>query len=575
MLLELTIKNFAVIKEVSVSFGRGLTILTGETGAGKSILIDAIGMLLGGRGSADYVRYGCKKAEIEGLFDFAADAPALAMLREIGVETEEGMMIVRREVMSNGKTVCRINGQLVTISMLREVAPWLINIHGQHEHQSLMQGDRHLEWLDAFGDEQAACTKQEFGKLYEQYKQIRSELAYISTNERELVQRMDMLRFQLQEIVEADLKPLEDEELQKEKKRLSGGEKMVRGLEDAYRSLVGEQRGVDWISNAMSNLESVLAYDEELKETYQMVEQAFYQMEEAARSIRSYRDNIEFDPDRLSQIESRLDEINRLKRKYGLSVDEILEYGASIEDELDQMENRESRIEALNKKLKEAALDLAVEAQELSELRRRIASELATSIEQELRDLHMSRARFEVAVTHIEDEDGLDVNGSRVRVTGTGIDQVEFLIAPNPGEPLRPVTKIASGGELSRIMLAMKTILADAERIDTMIFDEVDTGVSGRAAQAIAEKLVRVSRKRQVLSITHLPQVASMADTHLRIEKHMNETETETHVTALTHEERVIELARMLGGAQVTETTKDNAREVLAQADALKKEMQE
>jgi DNA repair protein RecN (Recombination protein N) len=575
MLLELNIRNFAVIKQTSVSFGRGLTILTGETGAGKSILIDAISMLLGGRGSADYVRYGCKKAEIEGLFEFEPDAPVLAMLKEMGVEAEENMLIIRRELGSNGKTICRINGQMVTLSMLREIAPWLITIHGQHEHQSLMQGEQHINWLDAFGDEKIAPAFREFSKLYTQYQQLRSELNYISSNEREMVQRMDMLRFQLQEIVGANLKPLEDEELLKEKKRLAAGEKLVHSLEDAYRSLVGEQRGIDWVSNAMSHLESVLQYDEELKDTHQMVENAFYQLEEAARLVRSYRDTIEFDPERLMQIESRLDEINRLKRKYGLSVDEILEYGASIEDELDHMENRETRIEELQKKVKEISLDLAVEAMELSQIRKQIAAELSAAIEQELKDLHMSRARFEIAVHQQEDENGVEVDGHRVRVTAKGIDTVEFLIAPNPGEPLRPVSKIASGGELSRIMLAMKTILADAENIDTMIFDEVDTGVSGRAAQAIAEKLVRVSRKRQVLSITHLPQVASMADMHLRIEKHMNEEETETKVTALSYDERVIELARMLGGAQVTETTKNNARELLTQADMVKEALEE
>lgn len=315
MLLELTIRNFAVIKEVSVSFGRGLTILTGETGAGKSILIDAISLLLGGRGSADYVRYGCKKAEIEGLFEFKANAPALSLMEEMGIEVEERTIIIRRELASTGKTICRINGQMVTLSMLREIAPWLINIHGQHEHQSLMQGDRHMEWLDSFGDEKITPTFHEFSKLYGIYRRLVSELEYMSTNEREMVQRMDMLRFQLQEIVEANLRPLEDEELIKERKRLSGGEKLVHSLEDAYRSLIGEQRGIDWVSNAVSHLETILEYDEELKETHQMVESAFYQLEEAARLVRDYRDTIEFDPERLMQIESRLDEINRLDRK--------------------------------------------------------------------------------------------------------------------------------------------------------------------------------------------------------------------------------------------------------------------
>ncbi|WP_027417559.1 DNA repair protein RecN [Aneurinibacillus terranovensis] len=570
MLLELTIKNFAVIKEVSVAFQRGLTILTGETGAGKSILIDALGLLLGGRGSIDYIRFGCSKAEVEGLFEFQGQAPVLSILKQMAIEPEDGMVIVRREIISSGKSVCRINGQLVTLAMLRELGPWLINIHGQHEHQSLMQGERHIDWLDAFGEEHTGKTLKEFSLLYRQYQQLRSEFDYISTNEREMVQRLDMLRFQLEEIVGSQLKPLEDDKLMQERKRLSGGEKMVRGLEDAHRSLVGEQRGIDWVSNAMGHLETILTYDEELKETYQMIENAFYQLEEAARSIRAYRDHVEFDPGRLAEIETRLDELTRLKRKYGRSVDEILEYAASIEDELDSIENRESRIEELKGKLKEVSLDLALEAQELSKRRKQVAERLSVAIENELKDLHMTRARFKIAVTQETDEKGLEVDGEKLRLTAKGIDQVEFLIAPNPGEPLRPVSKIASGGELSRIMLAMKTILADAENVDTMIFDEVDTGVSGRAAQAIAEKLVLVSRRRQVLVITHLPQVASMADAHLRIEKEMNDKETQTKVERLSHENRVIELARMLGGVEVTETTKDHAREMLDQANDIK-----
>ncbi|WCK53136.1 DNA repair protein RecN [Aneurinibacillus sp. Ricciae_BoGa-3] len=573
MLLELTIKNFAVIKEVSVAFQRGLTILTGETGAGKSILIDALGLLLGGRASADYIRFGCAKAEIEGLFEFHVGAPALGVLQGMAIEPEDGMIIVRREITSSGKSVCRINGQLITLTMLRELGPWLINIHGQHEHQSLMQGDRHIDWLDAFGEEKTAPALGAFSELFRQYRDLHSELAYISTNEREMVQRLDMLRFQLDEIVAAQLKPLEDEQLQQDRKRLSGGEKMVKGLEDAYRSLVGEQHGVDWVSNAMSNLETVLPYDDALKETFQMVENAFYQLEEAAHAIRGYRDSIDFNPDRLAQIETRLDELTRLKRKYGRSVDEILEYAAAIEDELDTIENRESRIEKLKDRLREISLDLAVEALELSKIRKHIAEQLSSAIEEELKDLHMTRARFKIAVTQEDDEKGLEVEGEKLRLGPKGIDQVEFLIAPNPGEPLRPVSKIASGGELSRIMLAMKTILADAENIDTMIFDEVDTGVSGRAAQAIAEKLARVSRRRQVLAITHLPQVASMADAHLRIEKHMDEQETQTRVEHLPYEEQVLELARMLGGVQVTEKTKDNARELLAQAGQIKASM--
>lgn len=572
MLLELTIRNFAVIKEITIPFQRGLTILTGETGAGKSILIDALGLLLGGRGSGDYIRHGCKKAEIEGLFEFEPNSPAAKILRENGIEFDEQLVIVRRELTGNGKSLCRVNGRLIPQSIMKELGPWFITVHGQHEHQSLMQEDKHIQWLDSFGDEQIQPTLQEYGNLYHKYQQIRSELEYISTNEREMVQRMDMIRFQLKEIVEADLEPGEDEKMMAERKRLSGGEKMVKGLEDAYRSLSGEQKGVDWVGNALENLEPLLAFDETLKEVHRSLEEAFYQIEEVARTLRQYRENVEFDPEKLILIESRLDEINRLKRKYGKSVDEILEYAAAIEDELESMENRESRMEELQKKARETALDLGIEARELSEIRKRVALQLAFLIERELKDLHMSRTQFEIAITRMEDPRGIDINGEKIRIHPKGIDQVEFMISPNPGEPLRPLARIASGGELSRIMLAMKTILAHAENIDTLIFDEVDTGVSGRTAQAIAEKLTRVARRRQVLCVTHLPQVASMADQHLQIVKHMGENETETKVHVLSHEEKIVELARMLGGVEVTEKTLEHAKEMLLQANLRKKE---
>ena len=572
MLLELTIRNFAVIKEVSIPFHKGLTILTGETGAGKSILIDALGLLLGGRGSGDYIRHGCKKAEIEGLFEFEQDSPAVNILRGNGIECDDFMVIVRRELTGNGKSLCRVNGRLVPQSIMRELGPWFITVHGQHEHHALMQEDRHIQWLDAYGDEKVGPALTEYIKLYKRYSQLRSELEYLSTNEREMVQRMDMLRFQLKEIVEANIEPEEEDKLLLERKRLSGGEKLTQGLEDAYCSLSGEHKGVDWVGNALENLEPLLVYDPALKEAHQILEGAYYQIEEVARTLRQYKDNVEFDPQRLSLIESRLDELNRLKRKYGKSVDEILEYGAAIEDELDGIENRENRIEDLQKKVRDTALDLAVEARELSEIRTGIALQLSSLIEEELKDLQMSRTRFEIGIHREEDPKGIEVNGEKVRFFPRGIDQVEFLISPNPGEPLRPLARIASGGELSRIMLAMKTILADSENIDTLIFDEVDTGVSGRTAQAIAEKLNLVSNRRQVLCVTHLPQVASMADHHLQIVKYMGENETETRVHLLPDKDRITELARMLGGVEVTDTTREHAREMLFQAKLRKKE---
>lgn len=574
MIVELSIKNLAVIKHVTIPFQRGLNILTGETGAGKSILIDALGFLLGGRGSSDYVRYGEKKAEIEALFEIEPAHPLLGLLPQLGIDPpEDGMLIIKRDITAQGKSICRINGQLVTLATLKEVGPWLVNIHGQHEHQSLMDSDRHLNWLDAFAGEELKQCKDEYFSVYRDYKTARAEYIKFAKNEQHMAQRQDMLSFQLQEITEADLQPLEDEELTKEKNRLANGEKLYKGVDDAYIALTGEQASLDWVGLALSHLETVSGYDEQLSQVQGQLESVFFQLEEVARSLRSYREGLEFDPYRLQEIEDRLSEIQRLKRKYGRSVEEILEHAASIEDELDTIVNREQRMEGLKQRVRELAQDLAIEAMELTSQRLLTAQRLSEKIEEQLKDLHMEKAKFSIQIRQVEDAQGIEVNGTKVKAKESGIDDVEFMISPNPGEPLRPVAKIASGGELSRIMLGMKAILANLEPIGTLIFDEVDTGVSGRAAQAIAEKLVTVSQNKQVLCITHLPQMACMADAHFFISKHATETETQTHVHHLDKDERVNELARLLGGVEVTNTTRNHAKEMLKLAKQSKEKI--
>lgn len=574
MIVELSIKNLAVIKHVTIPFQRGLNILTGETGAGKSILIDALGFLLGGRGSSDYVRYGEKKAEIEALFEIESTHPVVALLPQLGIDPpEDGMLILKREITAQGKSICRINGQLVTLSTLKEVGPWLVNIHGQHEHQSLMDSERHLNWLDAFAGEELKQCKEEYSSVYRDYKTARSEYIKFAKNEQHMAQRQDMLSFQLQEITDADLQPLEDEELTKEKTRLANGEKLFKGIDDAYMALTGEQASLDWVGLALSHLETVSSYDDQLAQAQGQLESVFFQLEEVARSLRTYREGLEFDPYRLNEIEDRLSEIQRLKRKYGRSVEEILEHAASIEDELDTIVNREQRMEGLKQRVRDLAQDLAIEAVELSSQRILTAQRLSGKIEEQLKDLHMEKAKFSIQVRQLEDPQGIEINGTKVKARESGIDDVEFMISPNPGEPLRPVAKIASGGELSRIMLGMKAILANLEPIGTLIFDEVDTGVSGRAAQAIAEKLVTVSQNKQVLCITHLPQMACMADAHFFITKQATETETQTHVHYLDKEERVNELARLLGGVEVTNTTRNHAKEMLKLAKLSKEKI--
>ena len=564
MLVELSIKNFAIIKSVTISFQKGLNILTGETGAGKSIIIDALGLLLGGRASADYIRYGEMRAEVEGLFELPKGHPARKICESVGVQVEQdGMLVVRREISSQGKSIIRLNGQLVTLAILRELGPWLVTVHGQHDTHMLMHADKHIAWLDAYGESELGAAKSEYGRLYAAYRKTRQELERMARNERELAQRIDLLEYQLKEIEAAALVPGEDEKLLQQRKKWINIEKIFTSIQDAYRSLYGEQKGMDWLGHAMSELERAATFDEQLAPILDAVQSAYYQVEDAVHQLRQLSYQMEFDPQQLAEVERRLDVISSLKRKYGKSVDDILEYAAAIQDELDEMHHYEDRLQSVQDRLSGLAADLAVEAMELSVIRRNCAEKLAQEIEQQLRELHMERARFAISVRQTPDEDGVEIDGVRRHVDANGMDQVEFLISPNPGEPLRPLAKIASGGELSRVMLAIKTILAGTDQVETLIFDEVDTGVSGRTAQAIAEKLARVAGKRQVLCITHLPQVASMADAHFLIKKEMSEHETMTIVERLTEDERVIELARMLGGAEVTSKTKEHAREMI------------
>lgn len=564
MLVELSIRNFAIIKSVTISFQRGLNILTGETGAGKSIIIDALGLLLGGRSSADFVRYGETRAEVEGLFELAAGHPARAVCEGFGVQPEaDGMLVVRRDISVQGKSVIRINGQLVTLAMLRELGPWLVTVHGQHDTHALMQADKHINWLDAYGEEQLERTKKEYTQLYSAYRKARQDLERMARNERELVQRIDLLSYQLNEIEAAELAPGEDDKLLNQRKKWMNVEKVFAGVQDAYQALYGDQRGLDWMGHALGELERLLQYEEEFTPMVETMQSAFYQIEDIVAQLRQLSGKLEFEPEQLAVVERRLDAIQTLKRKYGKNVNDILEYAATIQDELEEIQHYDDRLQQVEARLKELAADLAVEALELSMKRRECAERLSEEIEQQLKELHMERSRFAIDIRQQPDEHGIEVQGVKQHVDAKGMDQVEFLISPNPGEPLRPLAKVASGGELSRVMLAIKAILAGTDQVGTLIFDEVDTGVSGRAAQAIAEKLARVSQSRQVLCITHLPQVASLADAHFMIIKEMSDNETKTSVSLMDEQERVTELARMLGGAEVTQKTEEHAREMI------------
>jgi len=572
MLAELSIRNLAVIESVQLRFRKGFNVLTGETGAGKSIIIDALSLIAGGRGSADLVRYGSDKAEIEAVFDMEPGHPVWETLRKIGVEaSEEELIVIRREITAQGKSSCRINGHSVNLSMLREVGEWLVNIHGQHEHQSLLRTEQHVKWLDLYGDNTIGPVKRKYRECYKAYTQMRQKLAQLRESGKQSLQMQDLYRFQIEEIAAAQLKIGEDELLAEEKRKLANAEKLYQHAAESYDLLYGNNKILDLLRKALQQLEQITQLDPQtLGPLFSQMSDAFYQLEDCAFQLRDYRDQIEFNPGRLEEIEQRFHTITMLKRKYGEQIADILSYYSEISKKLEQMENKDEMIAELELALRQKTAELSELASALSEARKQAAIGLAGRIEEELRDLHMERTRFQVRINRSESEEGLEEGGKKWKFSQDGWDEVEFMISPNPGEPLRSLSRIASGGELSRIMLALKGIFARVDRIPVLVYDEVDTGVSGRAAQAIAEKMAALSRHCQVFSITHLPQVACMAHAHYAIQKVVRDERTYTQVRDLDETSRAEELARMLGGVEVTDTTLSHAQEMLTMANAKK-----
>lgn len=560
MLSELSIQNFAIIESLSISFEKGLTVLTGETGAGKSIIIDAVHMLAGGRGSSEFIRHGEDKAVIEGLFILNNDQhPLYKKAYEFGIEVEEGMVVLRRDMTKSGKSVCRVNGKLVTISVLREIGSTLIDIHGQHEHQELLNESMHITLLDQFGGADIGGALGEYQRVYRLYDETLKKLKGLSENEQKMAHRLDLIQFQLDEIQKADLKINEDENLLEEKGKLANYERIFASLQSSYSALSAEQAGLDWVGMAMGHLEDAAQLDLDYKEIYEAVSNSFYQLEDSIRFLRNKLEIMEFDPKRINEIEERLTEINQLKRKYGKTIEEILEYGAEIEEEIETIQNKETHIHQLEQELASVTKDLTLEGKQLSDLRRKIAEILTTLIHRELKDLYMEKTVFEV---RFKENESIQKNG---------MDFVEFFISTNPGEPLKPLAKIASGGEMSRIMLALKSIFSIHQGVTSIIFDEVDTGVSGRVAQAMGEKIYKISNNSQVLCISHLPQVAALSDTHLFISKKTaKDGRTKTSVRPLTMEEKITEISRMISGVEITDLTKQHAEELLQLAHEMK-----
>ena len=547
MLSLLHIENIAVIESADISFDRGFNVLTGETGAGKSIVIDAISAILGQRAYRDMIRTGTNKASVRAVF---TGVPELSWFSENGVEYDSET-IIQREVYLDGKNICRVNGQLVTVSILHKLGIQLINIHGQHDSASLFDEANHLTFLDDFAGNEG--LRADYGEKYTAVDKLRREISRMSMDESEKLRRMETLKYQIEEIEKASLKAGEDDELEARRKVLQNSEKIADGLNDAVENLYGGD-DTDGAASLLSIAERALArvskFSEDISSLHEKVADLMYQVQDVAEIARDVRDDLAYSADELEQIESRLDVIHKLRRKYGTTCADILEYLERAKQELDEIEFADDHMEKLKKKLKKAEKEAWNAALDLRENRKETAQKLSARILTELSQLDMPKVQFSCEFTELD-------------LTANGADAVAFYMSANVGEALKPMSKVASGGELARIMLAMKNVLAEQDRVDTLIFDEVDTGVSGRAAQKVAEKLRSVARNKQVLCVTHLPQIAAMGDTHLLIAKGERDGRTYTTVTPLDIEGRKRELARIIGGANITETTLKSAEEML------------
>lgn len=550
MLLEISIKNFAIIEAISLNFEKGMTVLTGETGAGKSIIIDAMNMMLGARATTDVIRHGALKAEIEGLFSIENSLPLQEIFDEQGIDLGDEI-IIRREILQNGRSVSRVNGQMVNLSVLRAIGQHLVDIHGQHDQEELMRPQLHIQMLDEFGDTDFLELKQSYQTNFDAYRQMRKQLLEIKKNQEEHKARIEMLEFQMAEIESAALQPGEDLKLNQERDKLLNHKNIADTLTNAYTMLDNEEfSSLANVRSAMNDMESLEEYDAEYREISTSLSESYYVLEDVAKRLEDIIEDLDFDGNRLMQIESRLDLIHAITRKYGGNVDDVLLYFAKITEEYNLLTGNNLSSEDMEAELKQLEVSLVDLASKLASARHNLAKQLEIEIQQELKDLYMDKARFQVQFT-------------KGKFSREGNESVEFYISTNPGEDFKPLVKVASGGELSRLMLAIKSAFSRKEGKTSIVFDEVDTGVSGRVAQAIAQKIHKIGQHGQVLAISHLPQVIAIADCQFFIEKISNEHSTVSTVRLLTVEERVEEVAKMLAGENVTEAALSQARELL------------
>lgn len=553
MILELYMKNCALIEELRLDIDKNLNILTGETGSGKSIIIGALGLCLGGKYDRSFLRKGTEKGLVEALFD-VNNQKLKEKLLENGIDIEEdNQIIISKEIFDDGKSISRINGRNVKVSFLKEISNYLIDIHGQHQNQVLFDKDTHIDFLDLFGEELLYESKSDYEKTYIEYNEVKKALNVLTENKDDMqIQReIDLIKFQINEIESANLNENEYEDLLKQRDVYRNGEKIFTNLNNAYLNLYdGSINSVDLISKSLGDLGAIAQYDEKLNDYNDTIERIMYELQDISRDIRSYKENIDFSPYELEQIEQRVDEINTLRRKYGDTIEEILAYKDKINERLDEILNRDEKVEELKLKFKKVEDILVIKAEKLTQKRKEVARNLQEKLLYELKSLNMKNVVFEVSF-------------GKSTFNAKGKDDIEFMISFNLGEDIKPIYKVASGGEMSRFMLAFKTILADIDEIDTLVFDEIDTGISGIAAQIVGEKLSLIAKKKQIICITHLPQIAANADTHYCIEKKTSNERTFTVISRLDDNQRKDEIARLIAGSNITEKTMEHASEII------------
>jgi len=569
MLFQLNVKNMALIKELNIEFEEGLNVLTGETGAGKSIIIEAIDLILGGSTATDLIRDGEDSLVVEGLFLLAPQEKELMDNLNLDAEIvdEEGALLIRREVNKKGRNKCWINQRLINLSTLQEIGTFLVDLHGQHNHQSLLDSSKHIDLMDNLGGDKIIKYRKELSDNYRIWRDKCKKLFQLIRDREENLKRIDFLKFQLEEIDKASLVKDEDRVLEEEEMVLRNAEKIIETMEKANFILYeggSEQVSVrDSLSEVSTDLGEISSLDRRIEKIRENLKEIGYQFEDIVNEIVKYKDEIELDSQKLKEVEGRLNLINSLKSKYGSTVEEILEYRQKIYQELEDIDYSEDKVKKLKEELDSLENKISAISHHLNLNRRKIAEDLEEMVIRELEDLNMKKCQFKVSINNYEDDNGIEIEGKKYKIGPRGIDDIEFMISPNVGERLRPLARIVSGGEVSRIMLALKSILSEVDQVPTLIFDEIDSGVGARLGEVIAQKLKALSKKRQVICVTHLPQIACRAGRHFYIEKYILNNQTGITLKEMEGEERVKEIARMLDGSQMSEITIQHAQKML------------